>query len=602
MNIEIQSLLSYPFEGDVILQKYRSIKRDLLSLEVTRIKKRIAILGGFTTSYIKKSMELFLLKSGIEPIFYESEYNKFYEDAVYGNEELDSFAPEIVYICTSCMNLQYLPCVKDSKDDMDSKIEKEYNRFEKVWENVSKRYNAIIIQNNFDLYYENLLGNMDAYAYSGINAFIMTLNLKFADYARTHKGFYLNDIQLLSSKIGLRKWFDLNSYYAYKFSVALDSQPSLAYSVSKIIRSILGLSKKCLVLDLDNTLWGGVIGDDGLDGIQLGNETPIAEAYTTFQKYVLQLKERGIILAVCSKNDYNIAKSGFTHPDSILKYEDFAIFIANWEPKDYNIQNIAKELNIGLDSLVFIDDNPVERNLVRTSLPQVSVPEVDSENIFSYISIIEENGFFEPVSLSADDFKRADQYRENKQRNDLLESVSTYDDFLKSLNMKAEIAPFNSIYLERIAQLPNKTNQFNLTTKRYTLAELEQLSKDENCITLYGRLSDVFGDNGLVSVIAGHIKQNVLDVDLWLMSCRVLRRGMENAMFNKLINVALKKKLTGIRGFYFPTQKNGMVSELYQDFGFLLQEKLENGSVWYLDLTKNIKQKNSYITLLETKE
>ena len=454
------------------------------------IEKRIAVLAGSTVNDVCNILEIFLLDSGIKPLFYQSEYNKYYEDAVFGNTELEAFQLEIVLIFTSFVNLVNLPNLNDSDSVVAEKFNAEYSRYLQMWEKLHEKFSAVIIQNNFELPYKNLLGSLDAVQSYGITNFVENLNLKFVEYARTHKNFYLHDLHSLSAKIGIEKYYNRFQFYAYKFAMNYEVIPEVSWSIAKIIRAILGKNKKCLVLDLDNTLWGGVIGDDGVENIKIGHETPTAEAFTEFQKYVLSLKNRGIILAVCSKNDEEIAKTGFTHPDSILKLEDFAAFRANWEPKNINIQSIAAEINIGTDSIVFIDDNPAERRIVRDNLPEVAVPEVDAADIFSYIRAIENAGYFETVTISEDDLKRNKTYQENLQRRTLENSAKTYDEFLKSLEMRAEIDSFKQFYFDRIAQLTNKTNQFNLTTKRFTRAEIEQMANDSNFLTLYGRLTN----------------------------------------------------------------------------------------------------------------
>jgi FkbH-like protein len=337
------------------------------------------------------------------------------------------------------------------------------------------------------------------------------------------------------------------------------------------------------VLDLDNTCWGGVIGDDGLDGIQIGTETAVAEAYTAFQQYAKDLKDRGITLAVCSKNDFANAKEGFSHPDSILKFEDFTSFKANWDPKSHNIVDIAKEINIGIDALVFIDDNPVEREIVSSQVPHVSVPDI-GDDITQYIDYIDKSGYFEPIALLEDDTMRNKYYEDNKKRLEEETQFQSYDEFLESLDMSGEIKAFSPVYLDRITQLTNKTNQFNLTTKRYTFAEIEEMSNSDKYITLYGKLSDKFGDNGLISIVIGELKERTCHIDLWLMSCRVLKRGMEEAMLDSLVSECQKSNIKTILGYYYKTKKNSMVLDLFEKFGFELKEQNGDDSVWELNI------------------
>lgn len=581
--MNLQQIFTYPYDSDLLLRKQKSIKRELLARkDVFYTPSRIAVLGGSTVDDIKNVLELFLLESGIKPIFYQSEYNKFYEDAVFGNAELDEFRPEIVIVFTSAVNIRNFPNIADSQIGVREKLAAEYERFTTIWEALQNRYHAVIIQNNFDLPYECDIGSLAAVR--GRNRFVSALNEKLAIYADSHEGFYIHDLHGLSARIGLRKWHNPSQYASYKFAMDYDVMPDVSLGLAKIIRAMLGKARKCLVLDLDNTLWGGVIGDDGVENIKIGHETPAAEAYTAWQEYVLRLKERGVILAICSKNEEEIAKSGFSHPDSVLKLTDFIAFKANWLPKNENIAAIAKEINIGTDSLVFIDDNPVERQIVRDTMPEVAVPEVDGADVFSYIRAIEEAGCFETVAVSGDDLKRNESYQANKARQKLSESVASYDDFLKSLNMTAEIAEFQPVYFDRIAQLTGKTNQFNLTTRRYTRAEIESMANDPHYITLYGRLTDKFGDNGLISVVIGEKKENELHILLWLMSCRVLKRGLEENMLDVLTAKAIEAGCTKLIGYYYPTKKNKMVAGLYESFGFSMVGNDDDGTVWELSL------------------
>lgn len=599
MTDDLQNALIYPYDNALLLRKQKSIRRKLIARDdFEYVEKRIAILGGSTIKDIKNILEIFLLHSGIRPKYYESEYNKYYEEAVFGNIELNEFQPEIILVFTSFVNLLNLPQINDSEPILTEKLNAEYNRYLQMWEKLREKFSAVIIQNNFDFPYENPLGNLEAVETFSVKNFVENLNSRFAYYAKTHKNFYLHDLHRLSAEIGLNKWHNRFQYYAYKFAMDYDVMPDVSLSIAKIIRGLLGKNKKCLVLDLDNTLWGGVIGDDGVENIQIGHETPTAEAYTEFQKYVLGLKQRGIILAVCSKNDEAIAKSGFNHPDSVLHLEDFVAFRANWQPKNINIESIAKEINISTDSMVFIDDNPAERQLIRDKMPEVAVPEIDSADVFSYIRAIEKSGYFEPVIISEDDLKRNDTYKKNLERQTLADFAESYDDFLNSLNMKAEIDSFKAVYFDRIAQLTNKTNQFNLTTKRFTRAEIEQIANDSRYITLYGRLADKFGDNGLISVVIGEICGDELHIRLWLMSCRVLKRGMENLMLNVLVKRANQVGCKKIFGYYFQTKKNNIVANMYEQFGFKKVSQNENDTVWLLAVSDFVVQTN-FIEVLE---
>ena len=583
--------LEFPLNPEYILRKKKYIKREFRK-QNNLIQQNIAILGGSTTSEIANILEIFLLKNGIKPIFYQSEFNKYYEDALFGNEELNNFNPDIIYIHSTNKNIVKFPEINDTHEEVNNLINDEIQKYQSIWKSLS-RFECAIIQNNFDNIENRDLGNLDCYDIHGKTYFLNKLNDAFSQNAREIKYLHINDINYLSAYIGIRSWFDKALWYQAKYALSLESIPELAFSISKIINSILGKSKKCLVLDLDNTCWGGVIGDDGINGIKIGTETAISESYSSFQNYVKKLNSRGITLAVCSKNELVNAKQGFNHPETILKFDDFASFKANWDPKYLNILDIAKEINIGLDSLVFIDDNPAERELVFSQTPSVSVPNIGN-NIVDFINHIDRNGFFEPLSISTDDLNRTKYYKENKKRVSDKFKFESYADFLKSLNMNSEIKSFSPIYLDRITQLINKTNQFNFTTKRYTSGEIEKVFKSKKYIKIYGKLNDKYGENGLVSIIIGSIESKQCHIDLWLMSCRVLKRDMECAMLDALVKKSKENKLTEIVGYYFKTSKNSIVSNLFETLGFIHIESTSKGSIWKLKID-NYENKNKFI-------
>ena len=346
----------------------------------------------------------------------------------------------------------------------------------------------------------------------------------------------------------------------------MDAIPSLAFNVANIIKSIFGKNKKAIALDLDNTLWGGIVGDDGPENLELGQETALGQAYLEFQDYLKQLKDQGILLNVISKNEPENAEAGLCHPQMILKRDDFIEVKANWEPKSVNLAKMAQELTLLPESFVFADDNPAEREIIRQQIPGVGVPEL--LNVEDYIRAIDKAGFFEVTSFTKDDLLRNEMYRDNVRRAELQQSFSDYHDYLRSLQMKAEIRPFSALYMARIAQLTNKSNQFNLTTLRCTQDEIQKMASDENTVTLYGKLEDCFGDNGVVSLVAGKVTGGELNIILWLMSCRVLKRDMEYAMIDALVQTARDRGIEQIYGYYYPTAKNGMVRDFYRDIGF----------------------------------
>lgn len=591
--------LEYPFDSNYIMKKSKSIKKALISDGTDRIHKKIAVLGGSTTHDIIRVLELFLLNYGIEPEFYESEYGQYWQDAMFG-QELLTFKPDVIYIHTTNRNITNFPSMDDDKDVVNAKLSEVYQHFESMWKKLSDTYHCPVIQNNFEAPFFRLLGNRDFFDIHGRLSFINRLNEMFAEYARTaaddSSSFYINDINYLSSCYGLDEWSDPLTWHMYKYALCIPAIPTLSFNVANIIKSIYGKNKKGLVLDLDNTLWGGVIGDDGVDGIEIGQETNLGQVYAEFQNYIKMQKDIGILLTVDSKNEKENALLGLGHPDSVLKEDDFVAIKANWEPKSENLKAIANELNILPDSLVFVDDNPAERAIIEGQIKGCAVPEIDSPE--HYIRILDHSGFFEATSISEDDKKRNEMYVANKMRTQAQESFSDYGEYLSSLEMEAEIAPFEKLYIPRIAQLTNKSNQFNLTTKRYSPDDIEAAANDPLVITLYGRLKDKFGDNGIVSLIAGNIKGDELHIDLWLMSCRVLKRDMEFAMMDALHAKALERGISTIYGYYYPTAKNKMVKDFYTLQGFdKVSEDADGNTTYKLDVRSDYQNKNKHISV-----
>lgn len=592
--------LQYPFDAGYILKKKKSIKKQLLADNMPRVEKKIAILGGSTTNDIRDITELFLLDYGIKPQFYMSEYNRYWQDAVFENPELQEFAPDIIFIHTTNRNIIKYPDVTCTKEEADAIFKDQLSHFETMWKAIADRYHCPVIQNNFEQPYFRLMGNRDCFDYRGRVNFINRLNMAFADYAQSHEGFYINDINYLSACYGIDKWSEPAAWHMYKYAMCIPAIPDFAFNLAGIIKSVFGKNRKSLVLDLDNTLWGGVVGDDGVDGIEIGQETHMGQVYSEFQKYLALVKNTGVMLTVCSKNEEENAIAGLKHPEGSLKPEDFIVIKANWDNKDRNIEAIANELNIGLDALVFLDDNPAERAIVSSQLPMVAVPEMTAPE--DYIRTVDRSHFFEITSFSGDDLKRNEMYKKNAERAAMQSQFADYGEYLTSLDMVGVIDDFLPIYLPRITQLTNKSNQFNLTTRRFTTSEMEEVFADESYIRLYGKLTDKFGDNGIVSVVIGKINGDTLDVILWLMSCRVLKRDMEYAMLDNLVERAAQKGIREIKGYYYPTAKNKMVKELYADFGFTkISEDEEGNTVWSLE-TAGYKNKNNYIKVERNKE
>lgn len=585
---------SYPLDTKTLLRKKIAIKKELREQDIVWTEKRVAVLGGSTTNEIVDQLELALLHYGIKAEFYQSEYGKFWEDAMFGNEILDSFYPDIIFIHTSWRNILRYPEIKNSSEEVSDMLKDEFARYETMWAALKSKFSCPIIQNNFDRPNYRLMGNRDIWDHRGRSNYIFNLNSMLYDYAKSQSSFYINDIDYIAQEYGLAQWSDSVYWNMYKYACPMNAIPYVSFSVANIIKSIFGKNKKLLALDLDNTLWGGVVGDDGVEGIKIGSEIPKGQVFYEFQRYCKDLQQIGVVLAVDSKNDEENALSGLNHPDGVLKPEDFVSIKANWNTKDQNLREISEELSLGMDSFVFADDNPAEREIVSKQLPMVSVPAMDGAE--KYIQILDRSGYFEVTGISDEDLSKTSQYKARAEAKTAQASFSNYEEYLESLEMRAEITGFDPISVQRVAQLTNKSNQFNLTTLRCSEDDIRHMQDNPKYICLCGRLIDKFADNGIVTVVSGEIKEDALHIRLWLMSCRVLKRGLEDLMMNVLLEKARDRGIKKVYGYYYPTSKNNMVKDFYENVGFTLEKENTDGStIWLLDVL-------SYVPKLTTIE
>ena len=582
--------LEHPYKSEYIISKKKQIKRLLLEEKNNFTNIKIAILAGSTINEIKDCLDLFLLNNGIKADFYMSEYNRFYEDAVFGNTKLEEFAPDIVYIFTSFRNISNDVDMLMNEEEINHRLILEYDKYKNIWQNISDKYKSIIIQNNLEYPNFRILGNKDISDSHGFSNYLMRLNEKFYEYARNNSNFYICDLNYIAANFGLNKWHSEKLYALYKIPCDVMAMPDIAFNVANIIKSIYGKNKKALALDLDNTLWGGVISEDGIDGIKIGPETAEGEIYLSFQKYLKKIKDLGIILNVVSKNDESVALNGIDNTDGVLKQDDFVSIKANWDTKADNINTLSKQLNLGADSFVFVDDNPMERDIVAKNVKGIGI--IDESLPERYINAIDKSGYFEITNFVKEDLDKSKKYKENINREKEISKFVDYKDYLMSLDMKAIVKSFESKYYERISQLSNKSNQFNLTTKRYTIENIKSIAENDEYITLYGKLLDKFGDNGIVSLAIGKINDDELDLELFLMSCRVLKRDMEYLMLDEIVNACKKRNINRIVARYLKTEKNAMVKNLLSDFGFDKLNENENGdSEWKLKDLVNYKAK-----------
>jgi len=527
---------------------------------------RLAILGGPTTIQLRQLLELFLAGEGIAAEIYEAEYGLFRQEILTPRSGLDRFAPEIVFLATGARDVTRLPPPDADAAAVEQFANTELADWVQLWETAKSRWHATLIQNNFDPPPDRVFGHYTLRHPAARENYLTRLNSMLAEAAPGYV--VLHDLHGLAAEAGAGTWFDPRFYHEFKMPCGAECLPGYAHSVISLLRSISGRSKKVLALDLDNTLWGGVVGDVGPGGIKFGQGSGEGEAFLAFQRYAKELSQRGIVLAVCSKNDPEKAREPFEkRTDMVLRMSDISAFVANWNNKADNLRVIADRLELGLDSIVFVDDNPAERALVRRFVPQVAVPDLP-EDSSGYIAALARHRYFETTTFTREDSARARYYFDNSRRKELAAGAPDLEAFLASLRMKMKVEPINDLNIDRSTQLINKSNQFNLTTRRYTLAEVRGLIESPEWRTLTFSLRDQLGDNGLISVILLRKQGDALAIDTWIMSCRVLQRGVEQFARNELVDLCRAEGCVRLLGTYLPTAKNSLVVDHYAKLGF----------------------------------
>lgn len=530
-------------------------------------KVSVCVMGDVATQFLAQAVKGYGYECNLNLNITDIDYNQIDMQTMDSTSELYESKSDYVLIYMSAEKLYEKFCHTDiSLRDKFAEMQVEY--IKEVHNRINSNVNTKILQFNFIEINDGVFGSYGNKVPVSFIYQIKKLNYLLNEYAATAKNVFIIDLSSLAVKYGYDFILNEKYFYSAKMALSIEILPHAAKAVIDVIKAVSGSIKKCVILDLDNTLWGGVIGDDGLGGIQIG-ELGAGHAFSDFQAYFLELKKRGIILAVCSKNNEDTAKEPFnSHPEMVLKLSDIAVFVANWEDKASNIKYIKETLNLGYDSFVFIDDNPFERNLVKSVLPDVTVPDMPEDPAL-YLSYIRSLNLFETASYSSEDISRTEQYQAEIGRKSLEASYSNIDDYLQSLEMQAEAKAFDEFHYSRIAQLTQRSNQFNLRTIRYTEADIEKISKDDNYLTIYFTLKDKFGDHGLISVvIMKKVDNETLFIDTWLMSCRVLKRGMEEFIVNKMIDIAKKNGYKTVQGKYIKTPKNAMVEKIYSKLGF----------------------------------
>jgi FkbH-like protein len=545
---------------------------------------KLAILSASTADHLLGGCRVAALRRNFRLQTFVGPYGMYLQQLESDGSELHEFSPDFVLCAFHPQHLLGIPDPALDAVQTEKRVNEAADRITHVWQLIRRHFRAQIIQQTILSGLPLLLGSNEHRLPGAPTSMVERLNGRLRTLADEQRVDIL-DLDHVVRDDGLRAWHDPVLWHRAKQEISPAAAPAYGELVARLIAAQQGCSAKCLVLDLDNTLWGGTVGDDGLEGIKLGQGSALGEAYLDFQHYVRSLGQRGVILAVCSKNDLENAKQPFArHPEMALREEHIACFVCNWEDKATNLRRIAAQLNIGTDALVFADDNPFERNIVRRELPEVSVPEMPEDPAY-YGRCIADAGYFEALHVTDEDLERGSQYRANAAREQLRASRTDLKGYLQSLDMELRWQPFERVGLLRIVQLVNKTNQFNLTTRRYTDTEILAVMEDTRALTLQLRLIDQFGDNGIIGVVIGKPEGDDMRIDTWLMSCRVLGRQVEEATLNIVVSEARRLEARHLIGEYLPTKKNAMVREHYRKLGFELAETADNGaSRWRLAL------------------
>lgn len=540
---------------------------------------RVALVGASTLSPLRELVELFLWQDGFQPETFAGAFDNYVSEIVEPDSDLHSFRPNVTIIIPSEHRCHFEGPLTAPLDEQRRQVHDKVEEILALCRTAHERSGGDVVLTNFVLPERWDLGGFRTRTLADDYTFRKAVNLELGLCAPPST--LICDLEFVGARTGgldardARLWLESKQLFSLDFAVAA------AREVALTIRTARRTAKKVLVLDLDNTLWGGVVGDDGVEGIELGNTSPRGEAFKVFQAYVRSLKRRGVLLAVCSKNDYERAVEPFQrHPEMVLTLDDIVSFKANWEPKSENIRAMASELCLSIDSFVFVDDNPAEIEIVRQFVPEVATIALGPDPS-RFVTLLADSRYFEPRAVTDEDRGRSEQYQQEARRQAFRATVTDMASYLASLEMTACIMPFRAEDVPRIAQLINKSNQFNVTTRRRSEAEVSALASStrHTCFTV--RLADRFGDHGLIAVVICAVVDTGLEIDTWLMSCRVLKRQVEDLTLNEITRQAQHRDLEVIKGWYLPTAKNGMVRDLYPRFGFqLVHDETRDGTCY----------------------
>lgn len=573
---------------------FTEIKKKLKGNTESLPSIKLALVGDTATQLLATAIKGIGIERGYNINLFEAEYNQVEQQFMDPSSDLYLFDAEFIILFQSTHKLGEKHSLLDTESQ--AMLADERLAFiESIAANPALDGKKIICFNYPEIN-DTVFGSYANKVQSSFSYQVRKLNYELMNLSQRYPNFFVCDIASLQNKLGRNFMFSPNIYISTEMVLSVDALPYVASRIMDIICAVKGQFKKCLILDLDNTLWGGVIGDDGLEGIQLGHGLGIGKAFTEFQMWIKKLRQRGIIICVASKNNEETAKEPFLkHPDMVLKLDDIAVFQANWETKVDNIRTIQSVLNINFDSMVFLDDNPFERNMVRENIPGVCVPELP-EDPGEYLEYLYSLNLFETANYSSADKDRTRQYQTEAKRISLKKTFNNEADFLKSLNMVSTVSGFTKFNTPRVAQLSQRSNQFNLRTVRYTEADISAMAVNDNTIDLSFTLEDKFGNNGLIAVvIMKEQDKETLFVDTWFMSCRVLKRGMENFTLNTMVDAARAKGYKKIIGEYRPTLKNKMVKDHYAMLGFTKTGEDKDGNALYELNLENYQPRECYI-------
>jgi FkbH-like protein len=536
-------------------------------------KLRLAMVGGYSLYPLRELVEHVSDVEALPCELWVGDFDNYIAEIMDEDGDLYRFGPQVVLLMPSEHRCRYTGQLSDPREAQQAEAGRVTNSLLELARRLHEKSRCEVIMTNFMLPARHDLGAYRSRTLGSDWSFRKWVNLELGLNAPPYV--HICDMEFLSHRLGGIQARDERAWFESKQPCAPALLPALAREIVNLTQNLRRAPKKVLVLDLDNTLWGGVIADDGLEGIEIGDTSPRGEAFKAFQRYIVTLKQRGILLAVCSKNNHATAVEAVDqHPEMVLRLKDFVSFKANWEPKSENLRQIAAELNLGLDSLVFVDDNAAEIEIVRQFTPEVATILLGTDPS-EYAAQLQDCRFFEPRSITAEDAERTMQYHSEAQRKTLLASITDIDSYLASLEMEAAIREFLPVDLPRIAQLINKSNQFNLTTRRRTEGDLVALTNEPDNVCFSLRLRDRFGDHGLVSVVIAQKAGSVMKIDTWLMSCRVLKRQVEDEILTELVRLARMKGCERLEGTYLPTAKNEMVRDFYSRMGFTLISECE---------------------------